>query len=323
MSDALERAAGGPAWRRWVAWFGGAVLGLVLLIAAWGKALDPANFAEQIELEGLAFILSAPTLAWLVVVAEVVLGVALVVGLRTRAVLVSTGFLIVVFLFLTSRAYWRWAHGIDLGGSECGCFGNLVSRTPAEAFWQDLLLLTPTFAVCFLDEVKSKFTRRLGRWSVVALAGIAAGGFTLKAPELPIDDLATRLSPGVEIEGICAGSQSDDSERVCLDLLVPEVAAGTHLVMIDELDSEDLRAGIDRLNALTGYDGVWLLTDASEEDIQVFFWEWGPMFEVREVPIALLRPLYRTLPRSFSVTDGVVVETWAGLPEFDEGPERL
>ena len=40
----------------------GAVLGAVLLVAVWGKALDPAAFAEQIRGEGLDFLLSAPSM---------------------------------------------------------------------------------------------------------------------------------------------------------------------------------------------------------------------------------------------------------------------
>ena len=35
------------------------------------------------------------------------------------------------------------------GRAGCGCFGNLVQRTPAEAFWQDLLLLVPPLLLAF------------------------------------------------------------------------------------------------------------------------------------------------------------------------------
>jgi hypothetical protein len=56
---------------------------------------------------------------------------------------------------------------------------------------------------------------------------------------------------------------------------------------------------------------------------QAFFWEWGPLFEVREAPEAVLQPLYRTQPRSFLVEDGVVVETWSAIPEFESVSERL
>jgi uncharacterized membrane protein YphA (DoxX/SURF4 family) len=319
MSDERHGSGSEHIWRSRLAWLGGAVLGVVLLIAAWGKALDPMAFAEQIANQGLDFVLPASSMAWLVVVGEVVLGLALLLGLRTRPVLVSTGFLIVIFLFLTSRTYWRWAHGIDIGGSDCGCFGNLVSRTPAEAFWQDLFLLVPPFSLCFLGEVRARSARLLGRWGVVGLVGAGVGLLTFLAPSLPIDNLATRLAPGVSVSGLCAGSTSVAADRVCLDLLVPELADGRHLVVVDSLASTDLQSAIEDLNAISsrGNEGVWLIADATNEERQLFFWEWGPLFEIREVPEAVLRPLYRTLPRSFLVADGVVVETWSGMPEVD------
>ena len=48
-------------------------------------------------------------------------------------------------------------------------------------------------------------------------------------PELPFDDLATRLKPGVEVAELCAGS---GAERVCLDTLVPELTEGAHRVVL-------------------------------------------------------------------------------------------
>jgi uncharacterized membrane protein YphA (DoxX/SURF4 family) len=314
-----------PRWRVVAAWAGGAILGLVLLTAAWGKALDPLAFAEQISFEGLDFAVPAEALAWLVVVAEVVLGFALVLGLRTRAVLLPTGALIAAFVFLTGRAYIRWLSGVELEGPNCGCFGNLVSRTPAQAFWQDLLLLVPPYVMCWLWTVRFGSGRLLGRWGLVLAAGAGAGAVTALAPGLPLDDLATRLAPGVEVTELCAGSTRDASQRICLDLLVPELEKGRHLVVVDDLDSEVLRSKTATLNNLVGVDGtrVWVIDDATEEARQLFFWELGPLFEVREAPTSLLRPLYRTKPRSFLVVDGRVERTWSGLPEFERVDERL
>jgi len=35
---------------------------------------------------------------------------------------------------------------------------------------------------------------------------------------------------------------------------------------------------------------------------------------LHEIPVALLRPLYRTLPRTFFVEEGRVTRTYPGLP---------
>lgn len=301
---------------RW-SWLGvvaAALLGLVLLVAAYAKAIDPLAFAEQIRAEGLDFLLGAGTVAWIAIVLEVVLGLALVLAVRRRWVLVPTGLLIVLFLFLTGRTYWRFLNGIE-PDSACGCFGNLVERSPAEAFWQDLLLLVPPFvAACFWRGPSAT-----ARWKValVALTGIAMGIFVWRAPDLPLDDLATRLKPGVEIDSLCAGSTTVAAERACLDLIAPELTTGRHLVVIAELDSPDLAEHVADLNALAGSGPhkVWLLDDAEEEERTAFFWQHAPAFELREVPLALLRPLYRVPPRSFAVEDGKVTATWTGYPD--------
>ena len=83
------------------------------------------------------------------VAVEVGLGVALLLDLRRRSVLVPATLLVALFVFLTARTYWRATHGglSAADAASCGCFGNLVERTPAEAFWQDLLMLVPALAL--------------------------------------------------------------------------------------------------------------------------------------------------------------------------------
>jgi hypothetical protein len=60
-----------------------------------------------------------------------------------------------------------------------------------------------------------------------------------------------------------------------------------------------------------------VLASATPEQSRAFFWKHGPAFDIHEAPPSLLRPLYRSLPRSFLVDDGSVVETWSGLPPLE------
>ncbi len=310
-----------PAWKRWLGAAGAFVLGAVLLVAAWAKALDPDAFAEQIRIEGLEWGLSAAALAVLFVALEAGLGTALVLGMRRLWVLAPAAAMVALFVFLTARTYWRFEQGLIDETSACGCFGNLVSRTPEEALKQDLLLLVPPLALAFLGRGGGGWPKRR-----LAVALVAAAGFGLlawRAPDLPLDNLATRLKPGAEVRAFCAGSESEASTRICLDALVPELEEGEHLVVISELGDEALEAAMPELNARAGRaEGprLWLLTPSGEEERRLFFWRAGPRFEVRETPQALLRPLYRKLPRSFRVEDGRVTETWPGLPETTPTP---
>lgn len=305
----------------WVGTIAGAVLGVILLVAVWAKALDPAAFAEQIRTEKLDFLFSAGTLALLALALEAAFGLALLLGVRRLWVLVPAVFLVTFFLFLTGRAWWLSAHGLRDAAASCGCFGNLVQRTPAEAFWQDLLLLVPPLLLAFVGRPRQAVIVPPLRTAVVALGTIAVALFAWKAPQLPLDDLATRLRPGVRVDGLCAGS---GKESVCLSTVAGGLQQGDNLVVIADLadlsgraDAALSTASVQSLNtAASDPQGpkVWLLTAATPEQLTAFNWTMGPAFEVVEAPPELLRPLYRRLPRSFRVKDGRVTETYAGLP---------
>jgi len=310
-------AAGRSGAAYWVGTVAAVFLGAVFLVATWGKAIDPGSFVEQVQLEGLDFVLPAVAVAWIALALEGAVGVGLLVALRRLWVLVPAAGLVVFFLGLTARAWYLTAHGLREDAAGCGCFGNLVERSPAEAFWQDLLLLGVPMALAFVGRPRGGRTFPPLRTALVAVGALAALGLAWKAPELPLDDLATRLAPGVEVAALCAGGGED---RICLDTLVPELAAGEHLVVVADLESPELTGAVDALNDYAveargrGGAPLTVLSSAPPEVHRGFFWRRGPVFEVREVPEAVLAPLYRRLPRSFRVVDGRVEETWSGLP---------
>lgn len=303
---------------RWLGVAGGLVLGGVLLLAAYAKAIDPRAFAEQIVAEGLAPVSLSFGVALFALLLEIALGSALVLGIRRLWLLVPTALLVTFFLFLTGRAWWNAAHGLG-EIAHCGCFGNLVERTPAEAFWMDLTLMVPALVLCFLgrNEGAPPPWRRLAVVAAVTVAGVA---FAAVAPGLPLDDLATRLKPGAQVSAICTGV---GEERLCLDAIAGELETGSHLVVIADVEGETLLAAVPRLNELAlAADGPapWVLTASPPEVLGTFRWTQAPIFELREAPLTLLRPLYRRLPRSFEVVDGRVTATWPGLAPSLEAP---
>ena len=297
---------------RWIGRTGAFLLGLVLLVAVWAKAIDPAAFAAQIEAEGLAGILGGRAVAFVALALEAGLGMLLLLLVRRLWVLIPTAALVAFFLWLTGRAWWLASRGLlSEEAASCGCFGNLVERTPAEAFWQDLLLLGIPLALAFLG--RSPVDRFPGKRVAAALL-VTAGvlGFAWKAPDLPLDDVATRLRPGTEVAEVCAGNDP----RVCLPDVAPELLEGVHqVILVDPEDSPE--TWVEPLNELLwSGEGPPLvaLTSASPEQLMELRFTYGPAFDLREAPPALLRPLYRTLPRSFLVEDGTVTRTTSGLP---------
>lgn len=310
--------------RRTVGALGGCLLGAVLLAAAWGKALDPAAFAQQIHADGLDRLLPAGAVAFAALALEAGLGTALLLGVRRPWVLVPATVLTAFFLLLNGRSYWLAAHGRGGDAAGCGCFGNLVQRTPAAAFWQDLALLVVPLALASLGRDRNLPRLPPVRTALAAMLAVAAPVFAWRAPELPLDDLATRLSPGAAVSELCAGgggfgngAASERGEAVCLDTVAPELDRGDQLVVLDDLDNPALARAVAGLNAYgdaPGAPAVTVLTASDAKRQRLFFWRWGPTFKIVEAPAALLRPLYRRLPRSFAVQDGRVTATFPGLP---------
>lgn len=300
-------------WKFWLGSVGGVALGIILLVAAWSKAIDPTAFARQIHQDGLDFLVPAAAVALIGLAIETALGTALLCGLRRLWVLVPAAALVAFFLLLTGHTYWQAVHGQLPADASCGCFGNLVQRSPAEAFWQDALLLVPTLLLAFLGRSRS---RRLPRWRLlfVATATLAAMALAWAAPSLPLDNLATRLRPGTSVAELCVGGGSAGA-RVCLPDLVPELQSGRHVVVIADLADPGFGPRVAALNAYAQRGtSVTVVTAASLDAQSAFTWKWGPRFPIKEAPSALLRLMYRSLPRSFEVEDGRVIKTWSGLP---------
>jgi putative oxidoreductase len=135
-------------------WRGHAILGLLarlylgglFVYAAWHKLLHPATFALDVatyQILPLALVnLAALGLPWV----EVVSGVMLLAGFRTRAAALLIAGMMVVFIAALASALWR---GLDM---SCGCFAAGASADPIsgltmlrDAAWLALALYVLVF----------------------------------------------------------------------------------------------------------------------------------------------------------------------------------
>ncbi|MDE2490467.1 MAG: DoxX family membrane protein [Elusimicrobia bacterium] len=117
-------------------------VGAVMVFAGASKLALPAEeFARVIEAYGLVSASTALSMAGLLPWLEVLLGWALILGVRARWAAVAASALLASFLFALGHVIL-----IGIPIPNCGCFGAAVHFTPAHAFLFDSL----TLALCWI-----------------------------------------------------------------------------------------------------------------------------------------------------------------------------
>src|ERR1700744_2936320 len=128
------------------------LVGILFIFSGLVKANDPLGLSykmqEFFEVWGIHW-LDHFTLAFslLMIVFEIVAGVAILLGWRMRLFSWLLLLLIIFFTFVTGYAY--------LSGKvrECGCFGDCIPLTAGESFTKDLILLV---LIIFLFAVRDR-----------------------------------------------------------------------------------------------------------------------------------------------------------------------
>src|SRR5882757_4606750 len=121
-------------------WFCRIGVGLLFIFSGLIKANDPLGFSYKLEeyfevfhitfLNGLAL-----SFAVLLCALEMILGFALLIGVRAKQVAWGLLLLIIFFAFLTFySAFFKVVQ-------TCGCFGDAIPLTPWQSFSKDLVLL--------------------------------------------------------------------------------------------------------------------------------------------------------------------------------------
>ena len=119
-------------------------IGVVFLVAAWGKVTDPASFAIQIKNFHMAPPGSENLLAMLFPWIEMVAGVSLVAGIKPRA---GAAIVLAMMVFFTFAVGLAWARGLNI---DCGCFGTLGGAQVGAKKFAENVGLTVLSLIAFL-----------------------------------------------------------------------------------------------------------------------------------------------------------------------------
>src|SRR6187402_812278 len=143
-------------------WFCRIAVGLLFIFSGLIKINDPLGFSykleEYFEVFHITFLNDlAVTIAVILCALEIILGFALLIGVRAKQVAWGLLLLIIFFSFLTFySAYFKVVQ-------TCGCFGDAIPLTPWQSFSKDLILL---ILIVFLfinrDKIKPLFSPKMG-----------------------------------------------------------------------------------------------------------------------------------------------------------------
>jgi uncharacterized membrane protein YphA (DoxX/SURF4 family) len=124
------------------------IVGALFIFSGFVKLVDPIGSQYKFEeyfSEGvlnLEFLIPyALPFAIFLIIAEIVLGVALLVGFKAKKTVISLKIIILLFLFLT------WYSAFYDKVTDCGCFGDAIKLTPWQTFYKDVIL---TILIFFL-----------------------------------------------------------------------------------------------------------------------------------------------------------------------------
>lgn len=116
------------------------ITGLFFVISGAGKVADTTAFSNLIYQYGLGYMM---VLAPVIVVAEIFIGISLILLIKPK--LFSLLAFILLFVFSFAFAYGHFLHGIN----DCGCFGTLIHTTisPNFIFLRNIILMIMSLVV--------------------------------------------------------------------------------------------------------------------------------------------------------------------------------
>lgn len=145
-------------------------VGILFIISGLIKLNDPIGFSYKLDEYFSEPVFNMPffvpytlAIALFLVVLEVVLGVMLLIGYKSKWTIWSLLLLVILFTFLTFySAYFDVV-------KDCGCFGDALHLTPWQSFSKDIILLFLILILFFNEkQVKPLFANRIQNILVIA-----------------------------------------------------------------------------------------------------------------------------------------------------------
>lgn len=169
-------------------WICRIAVGLLFIFSGLIKANDPLGFSykleEYFEVFHVTFLNDlALSLSVILCALEMILGFALLIGIRVNAIVWGLLLLIIFFGFLTFySAFFKVVQ-------TCGCFGDAIPLTPWESFGKDMALLALVLVLFFnRDKIRPLVSHKAEMRCLIAAVVISVGVGMYTYNFLPVID---------------------------------------------------------------------------------------------------------------------------------------
>lgn len=138
-------------------------VGAMFVFSGFVKLVDPIGSQYKFEeyfgagVLNLEFLIPyALPFSILLIIAEIMLGVMLLLGYKSKLTVKSLLGITTLFLFLT----WYSAYYNKV--TDCGCFGDAIKLTPWETFWKNIILIGLIILLLFrVDDIKEVLSKKV------------------------------------------------------------------------------------------------------------------------------------------------------------------
>ncbi|MEZ7954866.1 MAG: UDP-N-acetylmuramate dehydrogenase [Bacteroidales bacterium] len=233
--------------------------GLLFLLAGFLKLADPVGnglvVSEYLKIIGLTDTETfALILGFLLSVAEALIGISILLGLRMK--IASKALLIFTAFFTILTLYLALANPI----SDCGCFGEAFKLTHWETFFKNIALLAASLIIYFQRDKFIPVAPATWEWGTVTLYTLLLGGtgiFALR--HLPLVDF-TPFHTGTDLVEELARIREPGKAEFITELIY-EKEGKREVFTIDEvpdsswtfIDSRTISGSVERFPSLTDF----------------------------------------------------------------------
>jgi len=308
------------------------IVGVLFIFSGFVKLVDPIGSQYKFEeyfSEGvlnLEFLIPyALPFAIFLIIAEIVLGFALLVGWKAKFTVRSLKVIILVFLFLT----WYSAYYDKV--TDCGCFGDAIKLKPWETFYKDVILTILIFFIGFKIKFIKPILPKANPGLIVFLSLIISSVITYYVlAHLPIIDfrayaIGKNIPEGMEykedgeIPPVHDFFLEDEQNDLAPQILKMDKVMLVIMSNLDKSDNEafpEIKKIADRAIA-KGY-AVYGVSASFSDSIELTTKKFELPFEILFCDETTLKTMIRANPGFMILNKGTIVakKNWSDIDEI-------